>query len=405
MADSTGAGPMVHRFPGGGARPAFHLRPEEPEYPLQGYVPTVGDGLVGWEGGVQDSHRVAMIPPAKRLFFAARSSNSTALDLSILSLPCTLAGSGPMTKSQAQHLAYAQHPATRGNTLLHRAAGLGDPTPVVEARLSQTARQQLLKSQPLHSPQPSHRPTVHGSYDGSGHLVDVRQSPSPIYSGRARASASRRRSRSAGSPLGNNGQRGASRSPHGEPATALARSPADKLRAASGNDIVIPEYVDNESWSWAARRRRGGVGTGPDAGPGVAGGSTDAILLAGPAGSDGFLGWPPADANACNAAGETALHRAAGCRGEAAPLARPPSGGGRGICSGGSGGGGALSVMGHLMALGADPGARDARGLTPMMTVMVKGERLPLGGGTQVPPNGGQEGLSSRKHHAFPGLI
>ena len=89
---------------------------------------------------------------------------------------------------------------------------------------------------------------------------------------------------------------------------------------------------------------------------------------AGRGGTDGFLGWPVSDVNARNEAGETALHRAAGCRGDAAPIALDGSG------ASSSGGGGGLSVMGHLLALGADPGARDARGLTPLMTVLVKGE-------------------------------
>ncbi|KAG1666148.1 hypothetical protein FOA52_011559 [Chlamydomonas sp. UWO 241] len=71
------------------------------------------------------------------------------------------------------------------------------------------------------------------------------------------------------------------------------------------------------------------------------------------------FGWPllPCDGvNARNAAGETALHRAAGCRK-----------------------GSSLAVMEHLLSLGADPGAQDLRGLTPMMTVLARSCWMPEG--------------------------
>lgn len=48
----------------------------------------------------------------------------------------TLAGiraaHGPMTKPQAQALAWAQHSMARDNTRLHRSAGAGDPRPAVQ---------------------------------------------------------------------------------------------------------------------------------------------------------------------------------------------------------------------------------------------------------------------------------
>lgn len=273
-----------------------------------------------------------------------------------------------MTKSKALALAYAQHPSTRGNGPLHRSAAQGDATPALESLLL--------------PPQLSSHP------EGEGLKGQRSRSASP---GSLRSERSRSRSRS-----------------------GPVRSPADKLRAASGCDVEIPAYIDDEQWSWNSRRRRipaaGGRGRGELAVPSTQEEEEDDLgsLLGGQGGSEGFIGWPPRDANAHNAAGEaqpmycrpavllpnwlfqllheatnlpitlttltvpgeTPLHRAAGCRGEAAPswssdaahvLPLPPGGGG-------------LAVMAHLLALGADPGARDARGLTPLMTIFVKGE-------------------------------
>ena len=134
-------------------------------------------------------------------------------------------------------------------------------------------------------------------------------------------------------------------------------SPVGTLQAGKqqGDDIIVPDYVDNEEWSWASRRRQCGVKEGSDAIDKDGSGS---------GAPEGFVGWPVTDVNALNDAGETALHRAAGCRGEAAPAGPGYS----------AGGGGGLAVMRHLLTLGADPNARDARGLTPLMTILVKGK-------------------------------
>ena len=233
-------------------------------------------------------------------------------------------------------MAYSQHPSTRGNTVLHRSATLGDPNPVVMALMNTSSLPRSI------SP---------------GNRQDLRARPgsSPHSDGQRSGSGSGSRSRSLHSPGP------AERSNLGRSVGVF--SPVDTLRAGTlqGDDVIIPDYVDDEEWSWASRRRKCG-GEGKEGPP-------DGVNKDGPGSGapEGFVGWPVTDVNALNDAGETALHRAAGCRGEAAPAGKTGPGHS-------AGGGGGLAVMRHLLALGADPDARDARGLTPLMTILVKGK-------------------------------
>jgi hypothetical protein len=270
-----------------------------------------------------------------------------------------------MTKSRAQRMAWSLHSGTRQNSVLHWAASHGDPAPAAEARL-------LTGRIPRDLGRSFGARSIAGTAEGVGSVEGE---------ARAQRRAAKERGKLERVLEGLEGAPGGV--DRRDEASGMPELPPIEQRAAKvhfiGQQKEEEEREEREAGDESQGRERA---DGAESVSDIRGGEKessvwDAVgrVVAGGlrgAGSSTFqqppiitVGGPPLPppvavhmhpeprdgVNSRNAAGEAPLHRAAGCRK-----------------------GSSTAVMEHLLAMGADPGVRDKRGLTPCMTLLVKGE-------------------------------